>query len=51
MISVIQNRGYAVKETREGRDCLIQTLSLKAGKDEITELERREKIGKEKNRL
>ncbi len=48
-ISTIQNRGYVVKEEREGKPRNFQLLTLKDG--EITTLTKTENTGAEKNKL
>ncbi len=48
-ISTIQNRGYVVKEEREGKQRNFQLLTLKNG--EITDLTKTENTGAEKNKL
>ncbi|QKJ28680.1 type I DNA topoisomerase [Mucilaginibacter mali] len=48
-ISTIQNRGYVVKEEREGRSRNFRVLTLKAGS--IKKEERTENTGAERNKL
>jgi DNA topoisomerase-1 len=48
-ISTIQNRGYVVKEEREGKVRKFRVLTLKAGN--ITKEERSENTGAERNKL
>ena len=48
-ISTIQNRGYVVKEEREGKQRKFQVISLKEGK--ITASAKTENTGAEKNKL
>lgn len=48
-ISTIQNRGYVVKEEREGKQRKFQVISLKEGK--ITASAKSENTGAEKNKL
>jgi len=48
-ISTIQNRGYVVKEEREGRTRNFRVLTLKAGS--ITKEQRSENTGAERNKL
>lgn len=48
-ISTIQNRGYVVKEEREGKQRSFQMISLQGGK--ITAVTKTENTGAEKNKL
>ena len=48
-ISTIQNRGYVVKEEREGKQRAFKVLTLKGGK--ITKEEKTENTGAERNKL
>ena len=48
-ISTIQNRGYVVKEDREGKQRLFQSISLKDG--QINATKKTENTGAEKNKL
>lgn len=48
-ISTIQNRGYVVKEEREGKQRKFRVLTLKG--DSITKEERTENTGAERNKL
>src|ERR1700709_721499 len=48
-ISTIQNRGYVVKEEREGRQRAFRVLTLKA--DKITKEEKTENTGAERGKL
>ena len=48
-ISTIQNRGYVVKEDREGKKRLFQSISLKDG--QINATKKTENTGAEKNKL
>ncbi len=48
-ISTIQNRGYVVKEEREGKKRSFQVISLKDGK--ISTVSKSENTGAEKNKL
>jgi DNA topoisomerase-1 len=48
-ISTIQNRGYVVKEEREGKQRIFRVLTLKG--DKITHAEKTENTGAEKGKL
>jgi len=48
-ISTIQNRGYVVKEEREGKQRIFRVLTLKAG--HISKAEKTENTGAEKGKL
>ena len=48
-ISTIQNRGYVVKEDREGKQRLFQSISLKDG--QVNATKKTENTGAEKNKL
>jgi len=48
-ISTIQNRGYVVKEEREGKQRIFRVLTLKG--DKITKAEKSENTGAEKGKL
>ena len=48
-ISTIQNRGYVVKEEREGKQRSFKVLTLKGGK--VTKEEKTENTGAERNKL
>jgi len=48
-ISTVQNRGYVVKEEREGKQRAFRVLSLKG--DKITKAEKTENTGAEKGKL